>query len=341
MKSYLIKYFSFFKSSLINFAIFCFVSIVFVNQIHLQVNKFKKIENENFYIKVENFNLKANYSKELTSNDTYIALKRGCEITGDFSDRHKVRWVKSFFLKNLFISSEKINSVFPYYVNIFLHSLLLFLTIFILNKTFSFNHKHTLLFLLYITFFFQGFLSEYSYSIFEMFFFSLALYASKNKYIILFIFTCTLSVLNRESGFILFLSWLIFNRSYKELILIYLIAGAIFFLFNLDILRCLISPNFFIPLENQEGQTDVHDILRINLFSLLKLIILNFLFPFGLAFYFLFKTEQFNKIILILLMIYALVFIVATPLHHASLRIIILPLIFVTIYFYETQEKRN
>lgn len=341
MKSYINKHFSLFKNFLINFAIFCFVSIVFVNQIHLQVNEFEKIENNNFYAKVENFDLKANYSKELTSYDSYIALKRDCEITGDFSDRHKVRWVKSFFLQNLFLLSEKINSVFPYYVNIFLHSLLVFLTIFILNKTFSFNHKYTLLFLLYITFFFQSFLSEYSYSIFEMFFFSLALYASKNKNIILFIFTGTLAVLNRESGFIIFLSWLLFNRSYKELILIYSIAGAIFLLLNLDILKCLISPKFFIPLESQEGHTYVHDVFRMNLFSLLKLIILNFVFPFGLAFYFLSKTKQYNKIIFILLMIYILVFIFATPLHHASLRIIILPLIFASIYFYETQKQRN
>ena len=53
MKSYINKHFSFFKNFLINFAIFCFVSIVFVNQIHLQVNEFEKIENNNFYAKVK------------------------------------------------------------------------------------------------------------------------------------------------------------------------------------------------------------------------------------------------------------------------------------------------
>ena len=341
MKSYLNNHYSFFKNFLINLTIFFFVSIIFVNQIHLQVNKFEKIENENFYKKIENFDLKVNYSNDLISDKSYTALIRNCQITGEFSDRHKVRWVKSFFLQNLFIISEKVNSTFPYYVNIFLHSLLIFLTIFILNKTFSLNHKYTLLFLLYITFFFQGVLSEYSYSIFEMFFFSLALYASKNKNIVLFIITGTLAVLNRESGFIILLSWLIFNRNYKELIIIYSIAGTIFFLLNLDILNCLINPKFFVPLENQEGQTDIHDLLKINLFSLFKLFILNFLFPFGLAFYFLFKTNQYNNNILILLMIYMLVFIFATPLHHASLRIIILPLIFTVIYFYEMQKKRN
>ena len=344
MKSYLNKYFSYsnFKNFIINLSILFFVTIIFVNQIHLQLDgyKFKKIENENLYTKVENFELKANYSKNLASKDYYIALDRNCKITGELSDRHRVRWVKSFFLQNLFSASEKLNLIIPYYVNIFLHSFLIFLTIFVLNKIFSFNHKYTLLFLLYINFFFQGFLSEYSYSIFEMFFFSIALYASKNKNIILFIFTCALAVLNRESGFLILLSWLIFNRNYKELIIIYFVVSAIFVFLNLDILKCLMNPKFFIPFENQDGQTDIHDIFDINITSLLKLFILNFFIPFGLAFYFLFKTKKYNDVIIFLLVIYLLIFIFATPLHHVSLRIIILPLIFTAIYFYEIQKRK-
>ena len=54
-----------FKNFLINLFIFFFVVIVFLNQIHLHLNssKFKKIENGNFYSKVENFDFKVNYSK--------------------------------------------------------------------------------------------------------------------------------------------------------------------------------------------------------------------------------------------------------------------------------------
>lgn len=331
-----------FKNSLINFVIFFFVTIVFVNQIHLQLNssQFKKIEDTNFYSKVENFELKTNFSKDLTAKDTYIALNRECNVTGQLSDRHKVRWVKAYFLKNFFMASEKINDILPYYTNILLHSFLIFLTIIILNKTFLLNHKYTLFLLFYVTFFMQSFMSEYSYSIFEMFFFSLALYASKNKNVILFVFSGVLAVLNRESGFVILLSWLLFNKDYKKLIIMYFITGIIFLILNFDILKCLLDPEFFVPLANQEGQTDIHDIFNINLISFLKLLIFNFFIPFGLAFYFLFKVKKYNKILLILLIIYMLIFIFAASLHHVSLRLIILPLIITAIHFYTLQNKK-
>ena len=101
------------------------------------------------------------------SSNSEIAFDRNCEITGQFSDRHKVRWVKAFFLHEIFQISAQIKADLPYYINIFLHSFLIFLSLVLLNKAFLFNHKHTLLFLLYVTFLFQGYLSEYSFSIFE------------------------------------------------------------------------------------------------------------------------------------------------------------------------------
>ena len=235
------------KNSIINLGIFFFVTIVFLNQIHLQLgnNNFKKIENGNFYSKIENYDLKANYSKILSSGDFYNDFKRNCELTGQMSDRHKVRWVKSYFLQSLFSASEKINKIMPYYVNIFLHSFLIFLTIFILNKTFSFNHKYTFLILLYITFLFQNYLSEYSYSILR-FFLSLALYASKQKNFILFLLSVFLRFWIAKVVYHFF-SWLIFNDDFKKLIVGFIIAGF-FCAFELDIVKCLVTP-LFIPLK--------------------------------------------------------------------------------------------
>ena len=331
-----------FKNSLINLFIFFFVVIVFLNQIHLHLNgsKFKKIENGNFYSKVENFDFKVNYSKSLSSGDFFNNFERDCKLTGSMGDRHQVRWVKSYFLQSLFLASEKINKIMPYYVNIFLHGFLIFLTIFILNKTFSFNHKYTFLILLYITFLFQNYLSEYSYSIFEMFFLSLALYASKQKNFILFLLSGICATLNRESGFIIFLSWLIFNDDYKRLIVGFIITSFIFVLLNIDIAKCLITPTFFIPFENQEGHFDLFDLNQINGISFFKLIILNFLFPFGLASYYVLKTQNKNKILVIMFLIYLLIFLIATPLHHISVRLILLPLICVSIFQFEKQLQK-
>lgn len=318
-----------FKNFTLNTIIFFFVTIVFVNQIHLHLNS-----------DLDGNSAKIKYSGELVSNDTHKSLNRECEITGEFSDRHKVRWVKSLFLQEIYLASEKISNVLPYYINIFLHSLVVFLTLIILNKTFSFNHKYTLLFLLYVTFLFQGYLSEYSYSIFEMFFLSLCLFASKNKKIFLFTVSGILAVLNRESGFIILLSWFIFNKEFKKLIIVYFITGMIFLFLNFDIIKCLINPKFFIPLENQVGHTDIYDIFEINILSLIKIFILNFLLPFGLAFYYLIETAKVNKALLLMIVIYLLVFIIATPLHHVSIRLLLLPLIFTSIYFFLSKDKK-
>ena len=98
-----------FKNSIINVGIFFFVTIVFLNQIHLHLNdqKFKQIENENLYSKVENFDSKANYSKSLSSVDFLNNFERDCKLTGEMADRHQVRWVKSFFFTKSFFSLGK------------------------------------------------------------------------------------------------------------------------------------------------------------------------------------------------------------------------------------------
>ena len=317
------------KNFILKTIIFFFITIVFVNQIHLHLS-----------LDVDGSAAKIKYSEGLVSSETYNALNRECEITGDFADRHKVRWVKSLFLQEIFLASEKISNVLPYYINIFLHSFVIFLTLIMIKKTFSLHNKYTLFFLLCVTFLFQSYLSEYSYSIFEMFFLSLALYASKHKKFILFLVSGIFAVLNRESGFIILLSWLLFNSDYQKLIISYLIAGTTFVLLNLDIARCLINPEFFVPKGSQEGQEIFSDLVGVNFMSLFKLFFLNFLLPFGLAFYYIFQTQNKNKILIIMLLIYFFIFLVAVPLHHVSIRLIILPLIFASIFNFENQYQK-
>ncbi len=317
------------KNFTLNTIIFFFITIVFINQIHLRLDS-----------DINGGAAKIKYSEKLVSNETYNALNRECKITGDFADRHKVRWVKSLFLQEIFLASEKISSVLPYYTNVFLHSFVIFLTLIMIKNTFSLHHKYTLFFLLCITFLFQNYLSEYSYSIFEMFFLSLAIYASKHKKFILFLVSGIFAVLNRESGFIILLSWLLFNSDYKKLIISYLITGATFVLLNLDIAKCLINPEFFVPTESQGGQVIFSDLIGINFISLGKLFFINFLLPFGLAFYYIFQTQNKNKILIIMFLIYFLVFLVAAPLHHVSIRLIILPLIFASIFYFENQYQK-
>ena len=322
-------YISLFKSNyFLNIIILLFITFVFINFIH---------NNSDSY---QDGNIKTEVSEQLISDETYShILERKCEITGNMHDRHKVRWLKLLALKNIFQISSNINKSFPYYLNILLHSFILFFSFFLIRKTFSTEKKYVLLFLLYITFVFQQYLGEYSYSIFEMFFLSLALYSSKNKKHFLFLTSCVLATLNRESGFIILLTWFIFNEEYKKFLGFFLLTSAIFVIVNYQILECLIDPKFFIPLERQEGQVNFFDIKNISIFSLGKLLIVNFLLPFGLGMYFYLTSKIKNKFLLSMFVIYFLVFLFATPLHHIAVRLILVPLIFCSIYFSQLEQN--
>lgn len=329
------------KNTFINTVIFFFIVLVFLNQIHLQLDNFifEKTNVENHFLKKDSDYAKKKFSESLIDERNYIALDRDCVVSGYFGDRHKVRWVKAVLLKNFFSLSKEINEKLPYYNNILLHSLLVFLSLLILKKTFNLKEKYILFFLLYFTFIFQNFLSEYSYSIFEMFFLSLSLYASKKKKFLLFLTSTLLAVLNRESGFIIILTWLVFNNEYKKLILGSVLIGLIFIFINFDIIKCIFRPEFFIPLENQDGHTDLHDLSKINFISLSKLLILNFFLPFGLPFYYLFVTQKKNILLIGIFFIYLITFIIATPLHHVSVRLLLLPLILTSMYLYHSEKK--
>ena len=319
--------------NILNVLAFFFICLVFVNFIHNSFEPYSLLK-DNTYIKKDTYDFKKEINIQLSSKENYSSiLDRPCEITGNMHDRHKVRWVKALFLNHLFKTSYNINESSPYYVNIFLHSFLIFLTLIFLDRSFKLEKIFTLFFLLYVTFIFQQKLGEYSYSIFEMFFTSLALYASKNKKIILFLVVCILSTLNRESGFLTLLTWFLFNNDPKKFAILSTLTVIVFLILNFDLINCMINPKFFLPLKYQEGQVNLIDLRNANFLSIFKLLITNFIFPFGLALYFYLKSIVKNKILILILMFYFLLFLFATPLHHMAVRLILLPLIFSSIYF--------
>ena len=318
--------------NILNLSAFILIIFVFINFIHNSSEKYQLVEN-NVYTKINTFEFKKNINDSLIADSTYAyTLDKNCEITGNMHDRHKVRWVKALFLKHIFKISHSANPSSPYYVNILLHSFLIFLTLIFLNKAFKLEKIFIIFFLLYITFIFQQYLGEYSYSIFEMFFVSIALYASKNKNILLLTLVSILAVLNRESGFLIPLIWLIFNSDYKKLIICCGIVFATFFALNFNLIECLFNPKFFIPLERQEGQINISDLKYSNIFSVGKLLIINFIFPFGIIILNYIKSNIKNNFFVIIVSLYFLMFLFATPMHHVAVRMIILPLIFTSFY---------
>ncbi len=319
-----------FKEEIFLYAvIFLYITVILVNFKYNSNSEYKNAEN-----------FKLNISKELSSiKEDNLYPNRNCQITGDMHNRHQVRWIKNYTLKKIYQFSNNLNPLAPYYVNIFLHSFIIFFCFFLINKTFNFSKKYNYLFLTYITFIFQQYLGEYSYSIFEMFFLSLALYSSKNKYKFLFLISCIFASLNRESGFIVLLSWFIFNNDVKKFLFISSTVLFLFTILNLDLISCLINFKFFIPFEYQIGQINWIDIFRNNLFSTFKLLFVNFLLPFGLFYFFFNNTLKKNKSLLLMIILYFLAFIIATPAHHMAARMILLPLIFCAIHFYSIDKK--
>ena len=101
------NFFSFFKKDyFLNLILFSLITIVFLNHIHNSISPYQKtplkFEGKETYFVIEKSQLKKKFSEELILNSSYdLFFDRDCKITGDFHDRHKVRWVKAFFLKTL------------------------------------------------------------------------------------------------------------------------------------------------------------------------------------------------------------------------------------------------
>ena len=227
---------------------FFFIIFVIINFTHNHYQKYE-ININGLYSKFSPSEFKKNINEILVSEKTYeTVLSKECEVTGNMHDRHKVRWIKYQLLKSIYQKTDQINPRLPYYVNIVLHSLLIFLSLVVADQTFNLKKKYNLFFLLYITFIFQSYLGEYSFSIFEMFFAFAALYASKNKNIILFSIICLMAVLNRESGFILLSFWLIFNKDLKKLFFSFGAILIIFLIANFETINCIANTKFFIPI---------------------------------------------------------------------------------------------
>ncbi len=320
------------EKNLILFLSFFIIIFVFINYIHDNSNRYRLVEDK-IFIKLDISEFKDNINQTLVAKESYDKIIYGdCEITGDMHNRHKVRWVKSYFLKNVYQLSNNLNNRLPYYIHILLHSFLIFASLIFLDKTLNLKKKDVIFFLLYITFIFQGALGEESYSVFEMFFSSIALFASKRKNILLFFIATSLAVLNRESGFILIIIWLIFNKNYKQILLILSVTSLVFIFFNFKVINCMIDPKFFIPLEPQEGQINLSDVQSISLFSLIKLLMINFIIPFGIIFYNLLKIKIKNYFYILIVIVYLLTFLIALPLQHTAARLIILPLVILSFY---------
>ena len=331
------------KNLIIGLLTFLFIIFVFVNFMHNNYEKYEKVENLNDtkiisnepLFKLKTNNLKNNISERLIDDEPYKnALNRDCKVTGDMHDRHRVRWVKSIIHRKLLRATYKINKIAPYYTEIILHSLLIFISLLLLRKFFFIEDKYSIFYLLFFTYIFQQYLGEYTYSVFDLMFITLALCSSKAKNFAAFLATCCLAVLNRETGFLIIFSWLIFNNEdLKKFIAIAFSTVSVFLLANYDIVSCIFQPKFFAPMEYQHGQINFTDVMNANILSTTKVLLINYIIPFGIGFYFYYKSKIKNKYLISIFLLYLFIFLIGTPVHKMELKILLLPYLWLFVFF--------
>lgn len=339
-----------FLDLLIHSLAFIVVTTLVINYLLFQpMSKFNSIETSDSF--KNSLQKKIEFSKTLTSNyymsNSKNFFNRDCEITGSLEDRKQGRWFFPYLNYKLSNFLNSFGSTAPYYAHVLILAIIMYLTFFFLFRTFELPDEYKFIYLFYVSFVFQNPLGEHHYSILETFFITIALFASKHKKTIIFIITIILAQLNRESGFLISVTWLIFNHNeFKKTIIACSLSVMFFFIFNFDIVKCMINPFFYISegyfLKNKitnQGFNIVDVAPHLSIFSLIKIILLNFIIPFAVIFYFYFKTKKKNIIILIYTLVYLFVFLFAMPLMHFSSRLLLLPILIASIYFYKIEKK--
>jgi hypothetical protein len=317
-----------------SFFIFVIITSCFINYIHSTFDQSSTYQGSTSSI--SNLELKTKFSENLFSGELYeLVFDRNCVVSESNEERKRVRWVWPYLYQNLFQLSSIFSEVAPYYVNILFFSLLIFCSYYFLFKAFNLSWHYKFIFLFYIAFVFQNALGEYQFSILETFFISFAIFLSKFKKFYLFLLIVVLAQLNRESGFLISLFWLVFNeKEYKKIIITIFVSLTVFSILNFRIIECLVNPDFFIPGEYQIGQFNISDVgVTINYASFLKVLMLNFFIPFGSIYYVIFTSVKINRALLFMTTVYLVIFLVAIPWHHIAVRLMLLPILIGSFYF--------
>jgi hypothetical protein len=308
------------------------------------------------------------YEEFYTNNSEKNLDNQECGNSLDLSDRHRLRWVfwkaktKIYDLAKDFFGFTGVGAVFS-----LLHALIVSITfwftynnmlmllalIFKEQTTFVIDKKNigillinALIFLILFVYSFNGQVGEYNYSVTEALFVSLAFYGALKRKIIFFTIVVSLAVLSRESGFVLLAIWVLLNglelrKIYKNYYL--LIPPAVFFIANFNMMHCIFNDNFLVSSNPLPGQLTYHIFLE-GVWGFIRgvvAVMFNygvFLIPTIFAFKWIRNIDGLNASIVnkifILICLYVLVFLVATPLNHMSVKFVIAPIISVILATY-------
>jgi len=286
-------------------------------------------EYEDVYLKVDP---RSKISKSLSVNNSELIMieDRSCGVSGSLENRKRLRWViRANELKLYKYIYQNVSNIAPYYFYIVYHSLIIFISFLIIGEIVPLNNLQKVLYICCVMYIFQFQLSEITYSVHELLLMSMALLASYKKKSSLLIFTVLVAIHNRESGVVLSFVWILFNTSWRPIIMSLILSISIWLgVTNFDIINCVFSNNFLISNKPQIGQIGMWSIFdgSVSVISFVRILVEGYVIPFLIIYCFYKTNYMFNRKLLIgFVLTYLLIFLVATPLLHHSVKLLLIP----------------
>jgi len=297
---------------------------------------------ENLYAKIVNF-------------DDGFYSNRACNESYTLEQRKKLRWVGQKIRFDIFEKSYE--SFGPRGIAasfITLHAFLIMLCYFFTrasihkiassrNLSDEIEKITLLLFLTFVLYIFNGRTSEFSFSIIEGACIAAAIYFSKLGRIILFILVICVSILNRESGFLIMSLWFIFNPILSRNIAFFLVPIALFLSINHDVISCMTDTAFYLGSEDYKINKSLNN--TGDFISLFIALMFNhgvFILIMTTILLFARKNHALFSIIMRIFIVYVLyttVFMIFTPITHLSIKYIIVPLIVISSIIFLSKPK--
>lgn len=317
------------------------IYVIFLSSIFLFINSISNILVNNYFNHNHSDQIVGNSSKHEIFHASYrnskddqaylLANKYDCKINNNLDERQHLRWVFKYIWKKAYdfavgyFGEKKI--VFDLYkllIAIFIFSsYLCIISLFDRKKYFKkIILPITSFFLIILLLSASSHISEINFSILEFFFISLSFFLILKKKFIPFIFLCILAPLNRETGFILPIIYLIiYPTELKKFLFLSTTSVAIYFLANVSPIQCIFTPGFLFstnPIYETFSDFSFISKLKILFQDYFLYIVILVLF---------WNKNILQKKFLIIFSIYFIAFIVGTPFQHSILRILLIPTI--------------
>ena len=252
-----------------------------------------------------------------------------CKINNNLGERHHLRWVSKYiwqkaydFTVGFFGQTKFVFDLYKLLIaTLIFSSYLCIIFLFDQKKYFKkITLPITSFFLIILFLSSSSNVSEINFSVLEFFFISLSFFLVFKKKFTPFFFLCALAPLNRETGFILPIIYLIiYPTEFKKFLFLVTITVAIYFLANANTIQCIFTPGFLFTTKPAYGT-----FFDLSFVSKLKILFQDYFLYIIILILFWNKNILQNKL-LIIFAIYFFIFLVSTPFQHSILRILFVP----------------